>query len=57
MTSAESDRHHYSGMHVVKRDGTRQPVAFDKITRRLMLLCDRIEPTLSSDAVDPLRVA
>lgn len=57
MTSAESDRHHYSGMHVVKRDCTRQPVAFDKITRRLMLLCDRIEPTLSSDAVDPLRVA
>jgi ribonucleoside-diphosphate reductase alpha chain len=42
-------------MFVVKRDGQRQPVLFDKITARIEALC-RKEPPLSS-VVDPMEVA
>ena len=38
---------------MVKRDGRKEPVAFDKITKRLRSLCDG----LNLDYVDPGRVA
>jgi len=44
-------------MFVVKRDGERQKVAFDKITKRLENLCLNIEPVLKPDDVDPTIVA
>jgi hypothetical protein len=37
---------HPPGFCVTKRDGTIQPVAFDKISKRLKLLCE-MEPKLS----------
>lgn len=40
-------------MHVIKRDGTREPVSFDKITARLRALCDGLDPA----HVDPVVVA
>ena len=40
-------------LHVVKRDGRKEPVAFDKVTRRLRSLCEG----LNTDYVDPGRVA
>lgn len=43
-------------MHVVKRDGSHQPVQFDKITARLVRLRDR-EPALAANAVDVRLVA
>jgi len=39
-------------MYVVKRDGQKEEVAFDKITRRIRALCD----DLNSDYVDPVKV-
>merc|ERR1719456_1342684 len=39
-------------MLVLKRDGTRQPVMFDKITDRLRALCDG----LSSEYVNPVLI-
>jgi ribonucleoside-diphosphate reductase alpha chain len=41
-------------MFVVKRDGSHQPVHFDKITARIRALCE-MEPKLA--AVDPVEVA
>lgn len=51
--SSEADRGEAPYMHVVKRDGRREPVAFDKITKRLRSLCKG----LNTDYVDPGRVA
>ena len=39
-------------MYVVKRDGTKEEVAFDKITRRIRSLCEGLNP----DYVDPVKV-
>ncbi|NDI99461.1 ribonucleoside-diphosphate reductase subunit alpha [Flavobacterium sp. LaA7.5] len=39
-------------MYVVKRDGRREPVMFDKITDRVRILCYEL-----SDLVDPVKVA
>lgn len=39
-------------MYVVKRDGQKEEVAFDKITRRIRALCDDLNP----DYVDPVKV-
>ena len=39
-------------MYVVKRDGRREPVMFDKITDRVRMLCYEL-----SDLVDPVKVA
>jgi hypothetical protein len=36
-------------MFIVKRDGRKQPVSFDKITKRIVTLCDGL-------AVDPVVV-
>ena len=36
-------------MYVVKRDGTKQNISFDKITARLETLCTSIEPRLDID--------
>jgi len=41
-------------MYVIKRDGNPERVSFDKITRRLQVLC-QLEPPLSPD-VDPVLV-
>lgn len=43
-------------MFVVKRDGQRQPVLFDKITRRVQALCE-MEPSIVSPVLDPAEVA
>ncbi|KAN0047497.1 hypothetical protein ACTA71_001879 [Dictyostelium dimigraforme] len=43
-------------MYVVKRDGTKENVSFDKITSRISFLCE-MEPKLNSDIVDPIEVA
>jgi hypothetical protein len=40
-------------MYVVKRDGLKQPVSFDKITKRIAKLCDG----LNEQYVDPVVVA
>ena len=39
-------------MYVVKRDGHREPIMFDKITARVKKLCYEMNPL-----VDPVRVA
>src|SRR4051794_4206976 len=39
-------------MFVVKRDGRRQPVMFDKITDRIRILCYEL-----NELVDPVKVA
>jgi len=39
-------------MHVVKRDGRREPVQFDKITARIKKLCYGLH-----DSVDPVKIA
>lgn len=39
-------------MYVVKRDGEKEEVAFDKITRRIAALCDGLNP----EFVDPVKV-
>ena len=39
-------------MYVVKRDGHREPIMFDKITARVKKLCYELNPL-----VDPVRVA
>lgn len=39
-------------MHVLKRDGRKEPVQFDKITARVKKLCYELHP-----AVDPVKVA
>lgn len=41
-----------SRMYVVKRDGRKEPVSFDKITSRIAKLCYG----LNSEFVDPVRV-
>lgn len=43
-------------MYVIKRDGTKQPVHFDKITQRIDLLID-IPPALDRENVDSVLVA
>lgn len=43
--------------YVIKRNGNREPVYFDKITERLIHLCNNIEPKLNPDHVDPVLVA
>jgi len=43
-------------LYVVKRDGTQQPVFFDKITARIQTLCD-LEPKLNPEYVDAVLVA
>lgn len=40
-------------MYVFKRNGTKQPVQFDKITARIVKLCYG----LNTDFVDPISVA
>jgi len=45
-----------SRLYVVKRDGRQEPVSFDKITARLVNLCDNLEPRLPAE-VDPTAVA
>lgn len=42
----------YCHMYVVKRDGRREPVMFDKITDRVRMLCYEL-----SELVDPVKVA
>ena len=42
-------------LHVVKRDGRKEVVHFDKITQRLQYLCDNVEPALVN--VEPALVA
>merc|ERR1712176_855626 len=39
-------------MHVIKRDGERQEVKFDSITKRIRTLCDGLDP----DYIDPVVV-
>ena len=39
-------------MHVIKRDGRKEPVMFDKITARVRKLCYGL-----NDLVDPVKVA
>lgn len=43
-------------MQVIKRDGSRERVRFDKITTRIRRLCE-MEPRLSPQDVDPVLVA
>lgn len=43
-------------MFVVKRNGEKEAVQFDKITRRIEALC-RMEPAISADVVDPILIA
>jgi ribonucleotide reductase alpha subunit len=43
-------------MYVLKRDGRKEPVFFDKITARIQFLCD-MEPKLNPDQVDPVIVS
>ncbi|KYQ91537.1 ribonucleotide reductase large subunit [Tieghemostelium lacteum] len=43
-------------MYVLKRDGTKEYVAFDKITKRIQFLCE-LEPKLNTDIVDPTEIA
>jgi ribonucleotide reductase alpha subunit len=43
-------------MYVLKRDGRKEPVFFDKITARIQFLCD-MEPKLNPDHVDPVIIA
>ncbi len=43
-------------MHVIKRNGERETVQFDKITRRLSALC-ALEPKLESPLLDPAEIA
>jgi ribonucleoside-diphosphate reductase alpha chain len=43
--------------YVIKRDGKKQPVFFDKITIRLNNLCKNIKPVISSKDVDTVAVA
>jgi ribonucleoside-diphosphate reductase alpha chain len=38
-------------MHVIKRDGRREPVKFDKITARIKKLCYGLSPLVSSEQV------
>lgn len=42
-------------LHVIKRDGSRVPVQYDEITKRLTLLCDNIEPVLD-ESIDPFAI-
>ncbi|GAM24106.1 hypothetical protein SAMD00019534_072810 [Acytostelium subglobosum LB1] len=42
-------------MFVIKRDGTKANVQYDKITARLQALCD-MEPKLNTDIIDPTEV-
>jgi ribonucleoside-diphosphate reductase alpha chain len=43
-------------MYVLKRDGTREPVHFDRITERIQKMCD-LEPPLDPNHVDPVKVS
>jgi ribonucleoside-diphosphate reductase alpha subunit len=43
-------------MYVVKRNGEREPVHFDKITRRIASLCE-MEPKLTARTLDPTEIA
>lgn len=43
-------------MYVVKRNGEREPVRFDKITRRIASLCE-MEPKLTARTLDPTEIA
>eukprot|EP01111_Echinosteliopsis_oligospora_P019613 TRINITY_DN9569_c0_g1_i1.p1 TRINITY_DN9569_c0_g1~~TRINITY_DN9569_c0_g1_i1.p1 ORF type:complete len:343 (+),score=94.35 TRINITY_DN9569_c0_g1_i1:58-1086(+) len=45
-----------SKMYVLKRDGRREPVLFDKITARIQHLCD-MEPVLNPEFVDPITIS
>lgn len=47
----------YLGMEVIKRNGKREKVEFDKITRRIEALCFNVEPKLDMKFVDPISVA
>ena len=38
-------------MYVVKRDGRKEPVKFDKITARIGKLCYGLDPLVSPEAV------
>src|SRR3972149_3346917 len=49
-------------MKVIKRDGTHEDVSFDKVIRRIKLLCDGIikqgmEPTHHALQIDPIKIA
>ncbi|EFA79053.1 ribonucleotide reductase large subunit [Heterostelium album PN500] len=44
-----------SKMYVIKRDGTKASVQYDKITQRLQSLCD-LEPKLNGEVIDPSEV-
>lgn len=52
-TSPASGSEQIPTMYVVKRDGKKQPVSFDKITKRIGKLCDG----LNKQYVDPVVVA
>jgi hypothetical protein len=39
-------------MYVIKRDGSRASVSFDKITSRITKLCYGLDPKVSSVAID-----
>jgi ribonucleoside-diphosphate reductase subunit M1 len=43
-------------MYVIKRDGSKEPVLFDKITIRISRLCD-MSPKLNPEHVDPVVVS
>ena len=38
-------------MHVVKRDGRKEPIKFDKITARIVKMCYGLDPLVSPEAV------
>jgi hypothetical protein len=43
-------------MFVLKRDGRKEPVHFDKITRRIQALCD-MAPSIPLEVIDPAVIA
>ena len=53
LDSFSVSRWHHSIMYVFKRNGTKQPVQFDKITARIVKLCYG----LNTEFVDPISVA
>ncbi|EGC32866.1 ribonucleotide reductase large subunit [Dictyostelium purpureum] len=56
MNSPTNTPNRDSKMYVIKRDGQKQNVTFDKITSRIRFLCE-MEPRLNEEIVDPAEVA
>lgn len=44
-------------MYVWKRNGKKESVQFDKVTRRIRNMCTNIEPRLDQEVVDPIAIA